>query len=124
MPETPASTARLTKFYGELTSLDAILAGLSAAGVHTDRFDASELYNAGSRLSQPRNAHDAAAPRSSGSLSTASPAPTTELLDLGCGLGGPGRFLVDQFGCSVVGVDLLELRIDIAQALTDHDRPR
>jgi SAM-dependent methyltransferase len=34
-------------------------------------------------------------------------------------LGGPGRFLVDRFGCSVVGVDLLPLRIEIAHALTD-----
>ena len=47
------------------------------------------------------------------------PSADDTLLDLGCGLGGPGRFLVDQYGCSVVGVDVLPLRIDIAQTLTD-----
>ena len=47
------------------------------------------------------------------------PSADDSLLDLGCGLGGPGRFLVDQYGCSVVGVDVLPLRIDIAQTLTD-----
>jgi ubiquinone/menaquinone biosynthesis C-methylase UbiE len=41
------------------------------------------------------------------------------VLDVGCGLGGAGRFLVDRFGCSVVGIDLLPLRVEIAQALTD-----
>jgi len=39
-------------------------------------------------------------------------------LDIGCGLGGPGRFLVDRFGCTVVGTDLLPQRIEVAQALT------
>src|SRR4029077_3303697 len=47
------------------------------------------------------------------------PGAADRLLDLGCGLGGPGRFLVDQYGCSVVGADVLPLRIDIAQTLTD-----
>jgi hypothetical protein len=27
------------------------------------------------------------------------------VLDLGCGLGGPGRFLAERFGCSVIGID-------------------
>jgi SAM-dependent methyltransferase len=44
------------------------------------------------------------------------------VLDVGCGMGGPGRFLVDRFGCSVVGIDVLPLRVEIAQALTDLTR--
>src|SRR5207247_495138 len=54
------------------------------------------------------------------------PTPADAVLDLGCGLGGPGRFLVDRFGCTVVGVDLLPLRVDLARTLADltgmHDR--
>ena len=34
-------------------------------------------------------------------------------------MGGPGRFLVDRFGCSVTGVDLLAERVALARALTD-----
>ena len=51
--------------------------------------------------------------------STASPVPTRRCSDLGCGLGGPGRFVADRFGCRIVGVDLLPLRVELAQALAD-----
>ena len=46
------------------------------------------------------------------------PGAEDSVLDLGCGIGGPGRFLVDRFGCSVIGVDLLPLRVELAEALT------
>lgn len=39
------------------------------------------------------------------------------MLDIGCGLGGPSRYISDCFGCRVVGVDLLPVRIDAARAL-------
>ncbi len=32
------------------------------------------------------------------------------VLDAGCGLGGPGRYLADRFGCAVIGVDVLPAR--------------
>src|SRR5437868_14031258 len=32
--------------------------------------------------------------------------PSTRVLDLGCGIGGPARYLAATFGCSVIGVDL------------------
>jgi ubiquinone/menaquinone biosynthesis C-methylase UbiE len=47
------------------------------------------------------------------------PTPADRLLDLGCGIGGPSRFLADRFGCSVLGVDVLPLRVEIAQALAE-----
>jgi ubiquinone/menaquinone biosynthesis C-methylase UbiE len=45
------------------------------------------------------------------------PTASDRVLDLGCGIGGPSRFLADRFGCSVLGVDLVPLRIEIADAL-------
>jgi len=44
------------------------------------------------------------------------------LLDVGCGLGGPSRFIADRFGCRVVGVDLLPVRIDAARTLGEMTR--
>ena len=40
------------------------------------------------------------------------------LLDIGCGLGGSARHVVDQYGCSVVGIDLTEEYITVAKNLT------
>ncbi|MEX1007345.1 MAG: class I SAM-dependent methyltransferase [Acidimicrobiia bacterium] len=119
MAETSASTTRLTKFYGEMSpSLDTVMSALSAAGVDTDHLQASDLYR------RDLDCHNLGMHRMLEVLKDVAaeygePAPEDMLLDLGCGLGGPGRFLVDQFGCSVVGVDLLPLRIDLAQVLTD-----
>jgi len=45
-------------------------------------------------------------------------APSTRVLDLGCGIGGPARYLAATFGCSVIGVDLNPGFIDAATYLT------
>jgi ubiquinone/menaquinone biosynthesis C-methylase UbiE len=119
MAEAAASTRRLTKFYGEMSpSLDTLLSALAGAGVDMDQLQASDLYR------RDLDCHNLGMHRTLEVLKDVAveygrPAPEDTLLDLGCGLGGPGRFLVDQFGCSVVGVDLLPLRIDLAQMLTD-----
>jgi len=40
------------------------------------------------------------------------------LLDIGCGLGGPARYLAERFGCRVEGVDLTPQFVDCAVKLT------
>ena len=34
------------------------------------------------------------------------PRPTEQLLDLGCGIGGPARWMAASFGCRVTGIDI------------------
>jgi hypothetical protein len=47
-------------------------------------------------------------------------APDTRVLDLGCGIGGPARFLAATFGCHLTGLDLSESFIEAARYLTDR----
>lgn len=42
-----------------------------------------------------------------------------QFLDIGCGLGGPARFIADHYGCRVTGVDLTEEYITTGRALCD-----
>ncbi len=42
----------------------------------------------------------------------------SKLLDLGCGLGGPTRFIAERFDCFVVGIDITMRQLSIARALT------
>jgi ubiquinone/menaquinone biosynthesis C-methylase UbiE len=39
------------------------------------------------------------------------------LLDIACGLGGPGRYLTDRYDCRVTGIDLVPARVELAKAL-------
>jgi len=52
--------------------------------------------------------------------------PTDEVLDVGSGLGGTGRYLASRFGCCVQGVDLTEEYCRVATMLSErvglHDK--
>ncbi len=39
------------------------------------------------------------------------------LLDIGCGIGGPARYMAAQFGCHVTGIDLTEEFCQVARRL-------
>lgn len=44
----------------------------------------------------------------------------TFVLDVGSGVGGPARYLAENFGCRVVGIDLSEPFVDAARYLTER----
>ena len=117
MPDTTTATSKLTRFYGELSpSLETVKQALAFAGVDTEHPRARDLYV------RDIDCHNLGMHRMLQLLADAAseygvPGPGETLLDLGCGIGGPGRFLADRFSCSVLGVDLLPLRIELAQAL-------
>lgn len=45
--------------------------------------------------------------------------PDSDVLDIGCGIGGTTRHLVSTTGCRAIGVDLVPGYIDVARQLTD-----
>jgi SAM-dependent methyltransferase len=44
----------------------------------------------------------------------------SELLDIGCGLGGPARFLAARYACRVTGIDLSQPFVDVAAMLSER----
>lgn len=44
--------------------------------------------------------------------------PGDHVLDIGCGIGGPARYLADRFGCRVDGIDITEPFVQAANKLT------
>lgn len=44
--------------------------------------------------------------------------PTQTVLDVGCGIGGPVRFLADRFGCRTVGIDITRDYVEVAKKLS------
>lgn len=48
------------------------------------------------------------------------PASGDSVLDVGCGLGGPARFLAANYGCRVTGIDLSQAFVDVARMLTER----
>ena len=52
-------------------------------------------------------------------LALLQPQPGEHILDIGCGIGGPARWIADRAGCRVTGVDLTPEFCAAAQALTE-----
>jgi ubiquinone/menaquinone biosynthesis C-methylase UbiE len=107
---------RLNSFYDELTSVDAILRALARERQEEGTVTAADLYtrsldcrNQGGFALLERHAALVAEYKALGE--------GQRVLDAGCGLGGPGRYLADRFGCAVTGIDVLPARVQAAATL-------
>ncbi len=47
-----------------------------------------------------------------------SPTPSGKILDIGCGIGGPARFIASDKGCYVIGIDLTESFVETGNHLS------
>lgn len=46
--------------------------------------------------------------------------PNSKVLDIGCGTGGPARYLASNYGCHVEGIDLTPELVETGQTLTER----
>jgi len=87
-----------------------ILDALRAAGHDPDNLDPSAIA--------PVEEFHTLGRVASAALAEAAAITSTDLvLDVGCGIGGPARFLAAKFGCKVTGIDLTPEFIDVARDL-------
>jgi cyclopropane fatty-acyl-phospholipid synthase-like methyltransferase len=108
----------LNSFYEELTSVDAILRALARDRQEESTVTAADLY----RRSLDCQNHGGFALLECHAALVAEYQALGEgqrVLDAGCGLGGPGRYLADRFGCAVTGIDVLPARVQAAATLTE-----
>src|SRR5262245_13944660 len=94
---------------------DVILAALQAAGKDIEHLTPDDLapvdeFHTGQRKATVRLAELVAVTGSD------------RVLDVGCGIGGPSRYLAGTFGCDVVGLDLPPEFIDLAAMLAQRTR--
>ncbi|MGH3841249.1 MAG: class I SAM-dependent methyltransferase [Pseudonocardiaceae bacterium] len=94
---------------GEL--LAAILRGLAATGKPTDRIDSDDLA-AGDEF------HVGGRAATSALFDQLSWQPGMQVLDVGCGIGGPARYLARHRDARVIGVDLTPEFVEVARELT------
>ena len=91
----------------------AILDALAAAGKDIDRLVPSDLSPVDEFHTGARQATIDLAERLGFG-------PDMHVLDIGCGIGGPSRYLAETYGCRVTGIDLTASFVETATALASR----
>lgn len=99
--------------YGRSGLGDAILDALTAAGKDIDRLTPDDLAPIDEFHTRGRTATVELA-------RLLSLTETASVLDLGCGIGGPSRYLATTFGCRVIGLDLAPEFCRVAAMLAER----
>lgn len=95
---------------GVLTRIDAMLTELG----HDPGRITPEI------LSTVEHLHTGGAPTTHDQASKIELKPDTLVLDIGCGTGGPARYLAHTFGCRVSGIDLTPELVETGTVLTER----
>ena len=102
----------ISKHYGISGILNSILNGLESSGKNLQSLEPNDLA--------PIDEFHTRGKESTIEIANlAQLQPHHNLLDVGCGLGGSARHIADEYGCSVMGVDLTDEYIDVANKLTE-----
>jgi len=109
---------RVASFYAEMSSLGTIKWALSQHGVDSTKVTARDLYSRGLDV-QNLGGFAVLETISRAVDEYGTPGRDEPLLDVACGLGGPGRYLTERYDCSVTGIDLVPARVDLAKTLAE-----
>lgn len=110
---TPSYEKSIAENYGRADLEAAIMAAFAEAGIDPDRLTRDDIAALDEFHIQGREATRA--------LATLATLPEgAEVLDVGCGIGGPARTLAAEFDCRVTGVDLVEEYCHVAALLTER----
>lgn len=90
-----------------------ILAALREAGLDTHSIDPDDVE-------QMDTIHNRGSEATSELADLVGFAAEMRVLDVGCGLGGPSRYLARRFGCHVTGIDLTEAYCRAAEMLAER----
>ncbi|QRV16393.1 SAM-dependent methyltransferase [Haloterrigena salifodinae] len=105
--------AALNEHYGVTDLGDEILAALEAAGKDVDALTRDDIASFDEFHIRGREATREVA-------DLAAVEAHSRVLDIGCGIGGPARTLASEFGCDVVGIDIVEEYCRAATLFTDR----
>jgi MPBQ/MSBQ methyltransferase len=102
----------VAQHYGVPDLLKSIFKGLEAAGTDLNYLQPEDLspvdeYHIGGRKATAY------------ALEKLSLNEDQHVLDIGCGIGGTARYIAEQIGCKVTGIDITPEYISIAKTLTD-----
>ena len=102
----------INKHYGISGILNSILDGLESSGEDTSTLKPDDLSSIDEFHTRGKESTIEIA-------NLAQLQPHHSVLDVGCGLGGSARYIANEYGCSVVGIDLTDEYVDVANKLTE-----
>jgi SAM-dependent methyltransferase len=105
-----STEARIARHWTHGALAEAVHGALVAAGLDPDKLTVADL----APLDQFHGRGLAATRELAAHLD---PRPGQHLLDIGCGIGGPARFLATEFGCRVTGIDVTAEFCEVARML-------